>query len=76
LVRYYAQFFNLAAETIRHLSRERFFRDGSSRRAALAAFKAQEAGYGIEVILDVMSDSLDNDSTIFLFDDPCDAWAA
>ena len=71
----YREFYEMAETTIRHQS-HKFFKDGSSRRAALKALKTQNVGCGIEAIIDALADSLNNDSHVCYFDDPCDDWAA
>lgn len=70
----YAQMFEMVETTIRHQSHQKFFKDGSARRAALAGLRQQEAGCGQEAIIDAVCDSLNKDSHICYFDDPCDAW--
>ena len=71
----YKDFYEIAETTIRHQS-HKFFKDGSAQRAAFTALGAQDAGCDVEAIIDAISNSLNNDSHICYFDDPCDAWAA
>lgn len=71
----YRGFYNICATTIDYQSRYKFFRDGAARRAALAAMRAQEAGCGREVVIDALAGSLEQDSHVCYFDDPCDAFS-
>jgi hypothetical protein len=67
----YRAFYEIADTSTRN-SYHKFFKDGAARRAALAAVRAQDAGGGREAIIDALADSLNRDSHICYFDDPCD----
>jgi hypothetical protein len=70
----YHSLYNMVETTIRFKESNTFFRDGAARRATLAGLEVMEEGQ--DAIIDAVADSLNRDSHVCLFDDPCDAWAA